>query len=216
MISPKRYWNTKHPKEPIIYGGRSLKTKNDRIDIDVRRMIWHEDVVIKKVVEKESLKKESFDETAWTCQKYVVKNMKYTDDKKTANMDEFWQFPNESLVTFQGDCEDGAILMASLMLNAGIPDWRVRVSAGMVSVGKGAATGGHAYVTYCRESDNNWVVLDWCYYEDSSTSVDKKPIFKDKKRYKEIWFSWNHVYSWSHKTIDVVEKLEDLIDDGKE
>lgn len=211
MKSAKRYWNTKHPKEPIVYGGRSLKKKNDRIDIDVRRMVWHDDVVIKKVVDKEKLVKDTSDATAWACQKFIKKKMKYVEDKKTANMNEYWQFPNESLVTFKGDCEDGAILMASLMLNAGIPDWRVRVAAGMVKVGKGAATGGHAYVTYCRESDNNWVVLDWCYYEDSRVNIAKKPLFKNKKRYKEIWFSWNHIYSWSHKHFDVIGKLEDLV-----
>lgn len=208
MVSAKRYWNNKHPKHPIIYNGRGIRGQIRPLAVDVRRMVWHQDEILKQCVNSNGLKKKTHDATAHACQKYIVQNYKYVSDKISADMDEFWQFPNETLATMQGDCEDCSILMASLMLNAGIPDWRVRVTAGLVQTAATASTGGHAYVTYCRESDNNWVVLDWCYFEDSRTPVAKKARFSHKKKYKDIWFSFNHLYSWSHKKILEVNGLK--------
>jgi hypothetical protein len=51
--------------------------------------------------------------------------------------------------------------MANIMLRSGIPYYRIRLNAGNVN------GGGHAYVTYCRETDNQFVVLDWCYYPNN-------------------------------------------------
>lgn len=207
MPSAKNYWNNKHPKAPVVYAGRGLKTDTKRIEIDVRRMVWADDVILQKFVAKRRLRRKTDDQTALACQRQVVRMLTYTGDLKTSHMNEFWQFPNETIVSHTGDCEDGAILMASLMLNAGIAPWRVRVAAGLVQAGKAAETGGHAYVTYCRESDNNWVVLDWCYLEDSRVPIAKKPILNERPRYKEVWFSFNHLYSWSHKKFTRVEHL---------
>ena len=191
------YWNNKHPKRSIIYQGRAIRGYDKRIPIDVRNMIFEDDDLLKGVTKGFSGR--SNDELAWSCQRWIVRNIRYVGDKEKTGIEECWQYPNETLVTLTGDCEDGAILMASLMLNCGIPSWRVRVTAGLVKSGKGAETGGHAYVTYCRESDNNWVILDWCYYEDSARSIKDKPIFNKVSMYKEIWFSFNNLYSWSNK-----------------
>lgn len=110
------------------------------------------------------------------------------------------------LITRQ--CEDGSILMASLMLNAEIPNWRVRVTAGLVESGIKAELGGHAYVTYCREVDNQWVVLDWCYREDSMIAINGKPIIKNRPEYKQVWFSFNNKYAWSHTEYGIIQSLK--------
>ena len=107
------------------------------------------------------------------------------------------------------NCEDGAILMASLMLNAGITPWRVRVTAGSVQPSPTAKMGGHAYVTYCREHDNNWVILDWCYYADSRVPVQDKPYAKLVATYKDIWFSFNNTFSWAHKEYDIIKDIKE-------
>lgn len=219
MIKSKRgqdmnvelYWNDKHPKGPVVYNGRAIRGYSKRIPVDVRSMIFEDDHVLKHITDKLDLKERSNDEKALICQQWAVKHIKYVGDKKSTGLDECWQYPNETAYTHKGDCEDGAILIASLMLNAGVPAWRVRCTAGLVSSGKGAATGGHAYVTYCREEDNNWVVLDWCYLEDSKVPVRDKPLFKDKPNYKEVWFSFNHIYSWTHKGYVEFKDIKEIV-----
>lgn len=201
----KDYWNDKHPKEPIIYAGRAIRGHSERINVDVRNMIWADDRILQGLV---TGLKGNHDQKAHWCQNWVTGHISYVGDKKNAGIEECWQFPNETLITNKGDCEDGAILIASMMLNAGIPSWRVRVTAGLVKAGKAAETGGHAYVTYCRESDNNWVVLDWCYLPDTALRVEEKPLLKDKKEYKEIWFSFNNEYSWAHKSFGVIKGVK--------
>ena len=112
---------------------------------------------------------------------------------------EYWQFPFETLSCNVGDCEDGALLIASLAINSGVvPAFRIRVVAGMVQPEPTAPQGGHAYISYLRESDNQWVVVDWCYYEDSAIPVPQKQILKNNVVYKDVWFSFNHLHSWSN------------------
>lgn len=193
------YWNNKHPRMPIIYNGRGIRNYNKRLDIDVRNMIWDDDYILSDAVDKYNIRQDSADETAWAAQRFICKILNYVGDEENSKIIECWQFPNETLITKCGDCEDGSLLMASLMLNAGIPAWRVRVTAGLVKAGNAAETGGHCYVTYCRETDNNWIILDWCYYPDPARPVNLKPLAKDIDNYKEIWFSFNSKYSWSHK-----------------
>ena len=202
------YWNNKHPKEKIIYDGRGMRNYNKRIDIDVRQMVWEDDYILQGIVKKSNLVKETMDLTAHACQRYVCRHLRYIGDEKSSKLEECWQFPNETVLLKTGDCEDGAILMASLMLNAGIPSWRVRVTAGMVQEAPTAEAGGHAYVTYCREQDNNWVILDWCYFADSKISVSNKPLANKVKYYKDIWFSFNNLFSWSHKRYGVIKSIK--------
>lgn len=91
-------------------------------------------------------------------------------------------------------CEDGAILMANIMLKSGVPYWRIRLNAGDVQ------GGGHAYVTYLREKDNKWYVLDWCYWYGDS--VNFKKTWKDAKKYFGIWFSWSSKYGFMKDELD--------------
>jgi len=96
------------------------------------------------------------------------------------------------IITHQ--CEDGAILMANMMLKSGIPYWRIRLNGGDV---KG---GGHAYVTYLREKDNKFYVLDWCYWPNESINFGQP--WADAKNYFGIWFSWNKKYGFIKDTLD--------------
>jgi len=88
-------------------------------------------------------------------------------------------------------CEDGAILIKSLSLVAGIPDWKVKVNAGHV---KG---GGHAYCTYIRDNDTQ-CIMDWCYWPNRK-QVNDRPKLEDEKNYYEIWFSFNREYTFAPK-----------------
>lgn len=138
---------------------------------------------LKGLTNKTSITGTSNDKVAQNALKYVRKHITYTSDVK----DE-WQYAQETLERGKGDCEDGAILMYHLMVDNGVPSWRIRLNAGDV---KG---GGHAYITYCREKDNRWVVLDWCYWYSESVGMNNN--WGLAKNYYGIWFSWNSDYVW--------------------
>lgn len=185
----EQYWNNRYPKKVIIYAGRTFpKDPNMRYGIDVRYFFTISQPLY-ELVKANKLDIGTSDEKALKCLKWVHKNFKYVSDKTAYGSAEYWAFPCESLYTKIGDCDDGAILLANLMLHAGIPYWRIRLNAGDV---KG---GGHCYVTYCRETDNQFVVLDWCYWYNDKP-VSERPLHKDEQDYYGIWFSWNQLYSF--------------------
>ena len=86
---------------------------------------------------------------------HISSQIKYLQEMKKDNrVVDNWQSPEETEMMKKGDCEDGAILIANMMLMSGVPYWRIRLNAGDVQ------GGGHAWVTYLRESDNQWIILD--------------------------------------------------------
>lgn len=204
----ENYWNNKHPKVPIIYGGRAIPNRIGNISIDVRKMFWSEDYMLADVIAKNNLNGETMDATVERCQKYIVNNYQYVSDIDNHKYNEYWQLCNETLYLKAGDCEDGAILLASLAASACSSSflWRIRVNAGWALDNNGIKTG-HAYVTYCREKDNNWVICDWCYRQDSDISISDKPLAKNNYNYQDIWFSFNSKYSFSNKKYDVFEDI---------
>ncbi|MFZ5988264.1 MAG: LAGLIDADG family homing endonuclease, partial [Bacillota bacterium] len=96
-------------------------------------------------------------------------------------------------------CEDGALLLISLMLISGIPSYKVKLCAGYVAVN--GKKEGHAYVIYLAD-DTQWYSLDWCYWYNESIKNFKNVPHKDNINYKEIWWTANNEYTWSqHDTI---------------
>lgn len=187
--SKERYYNDKYPKKDITYYGRVVPKTKNRVKIDVRNFFNEYDSEIRKIVEKLRMVRLSDDGKALKCLLWVIKNIKYVGDRDKGHKD-FWQFGFETLHYRTGDCEDGAILLANMLLIAGVPYWKIRLSIGNVT------GGAHGYLTYyCVEKDK-WVVLDWCYW------VNKKKIkyrkdYKDEGNYHGVWFSWNQKYSFS-------------------
>ncbi len=185
----EEYWNSKYPKKVIKYSGRVFPSNpKSSYSIDVRYFFTCSRPLI-ELVESNKLNTGSYDERALKCLKWVRANIKYASDQSTFGAGEYWSFPPETLYTKKGDCDSGAILLANLMMAAKVPYWRIRLNAGSV---KG---GGHAYVTYCRESDNKFVVMDWCYWYNSKQPADRK-LHSEKKDYYGIWFSWNRQFAF--------------------
>jgi hypothetical protein len=212
IIYDKDYWMNKHPKVEQTYDGRPLPVVGTNFPIDVRHFAWDNDLIIKKILKANNLIKNSNDDTASAIQKFVVELLTYVGDDIQLKASEYWMYAGETLQLRSGDCEDGAILITSMLLNA-LPDehkWRVRVTAGFVQSAPTAPQGGHAYCTYCRCSDNQWVALDWCYYEDSSVPVSKKPLIKNVSFYKDAWFSFNHECAWANTTFEMAGRVKDL------
>jgi len=204
----EEYWNNKHPKTDIVYGGRIAPNHQEKLLLDVRKFIWVDDCILKKFVIAQKIDNLTNDEKALFWQKYVVQNYKYISDEEDFRYNEYWQFVFESFYYRHGDCEDMAILTTSLMIGSGIPQFRVRCNAGYVLDQNGQQQG-HCYTSYCRETDNNFVILDWCFLEDSNILISEKKLAKNNDRYKDLWFSFNNLYSWSYKSYDIFEDIND-------
>lgn len=206
-------WNNKWKQSPVIYTGRTRKTEANlnsdstrQTKVDVRVFVCSNDSLLSNIILSNKLKvlnKKTnlldYDATALKIQQWVCSNIMYVSDDSQFQSYEYWQFPFETLETKSGDCEDGAILMASLMITAGIPRFRVKVAAGTVD------GGGHAWCLYLA-SDNNWRIMDWCYWQDSATPVLEKPLAKNggvNNHYKTTWFTFNNEFSWSDNEIEL-------------
>lgn len=82
----------------------------------------------------------------------VAANLVYAEES-----DDVWTCALGTYYRGSGDCEDGAILLHGLLLAAGLEPGRLITAFGRV----GTDRQGHAWLTYRRECDGNWVVLDW-------------------------------------------------------
>ncbi len=58
---------------------------------------------------------------------YVNGRITYVSDLDNFGKKDYWQYPRETLESGKGDCEDMALLLASLLMEAGIDDVRVVV-----------------------------------------------------------------------------------------
>jgi hypothetical protein len=119
---------------------------------------------------------------------WVQENFKYVSDKENYNRDEYWAIPTMSIKRLKGDCEDGAFLIHSMMLNAGIDPKRIRTYGGAVKINsKTAPFGGHGWTAFKRAKDGKWVALDWCYYPNWKGIAKRQPLSKNMK-YMDDWF----------------------------
>ena len=113
----------------------------------------------------------TFDLRAWMIWKYVAKAIEYIEDKNACGIDDFWQFPEETLTLKKGDCEDASFLLATLLLATGISEQCVRVILGKVITEVGNF--GHAWVVYQNESGV------WCLLEATLDSVPESLVPAD-------------------------------------
>jgi hypothetical protein len=230
--------------------GQSPTWNYEQIPVDVKAFILDNDSVMKYVLKTYNLIKETYDETMLAIQDFVCNKtmesfyaggnykiakfnsdnykktrfvLTYTSDSyydEATQTSEFWKFPFETIQAGKGDCEDGAILIASLAINAGIPAYRVKVASGFVSnrqyledggfnVESNLSEGGHAYCIYLA-SDNEWRCMDWCFYADPGTPILQKPLAKNGgfgNCYGDVWFTFNNKYSWNQTNLDIVGQI---------
>jgi predicted transglutaminase-like cysteine proteinase len=134
---------------------------------------------------------DSNDTKMYKIEQWVQDNITYVSDTENYGLDELWAYPTMTIKKKTGDCEDGAFLMHSLALAAGIPYDRLRTYGGLVYADSyGLSTGGHAWTSYKRETDNEWVICDWCYWADDVAIADKDSMSEDL-RYIDDYFYVN-------------------------
>ncbi len=187
------YLNDKYLlRDKVIYIAR------EGMRYDVRHFIYADDAMLQEVVESEFLEGDTYDETAYNCMCWVQDNISYSHDPQFTQKKEEWLFPTETLQTGQGDCEDGANLVISLMRNAGIPAYKVRNACGLVEArSRPDGVGGHSWPIYLRETDDEWVILDWCYRASKKPIEDRLPAH-ERSDYIEMEFTFNDRHSWVH------------------
>ena len=178
-------WNTRRPHtESFRYPARTLLNKSDLLKIDPRVFFTIADGSLPKIGG------DNIDEVAYKSLQWVHRNIKYTSDISQFKHKEEWLFSHETLLLRKGDCDDGAILMANMMIRSGIPYWRVRLNAGSV---KG---GGHCWVTYLSQKDE-WLILDWCYNYKT-----RGQLWSKAENYFKIWFSFNQKFLFAADMLD--------------
>jgi len=137
----------------------------------------------------------AFDLRAWKIWDYVANCVQYITDKKSFGLEDFWLFPEETLVLHKGDCEDSSFLLATLLLASGISEHCVRVVLGRVSTPDGAY--GHAWVVYQNELGR------WCLMESTLDAVPSQltpadPFIVPGNEYQyQPQFCFNASHLWS-------------------
>jgi hypothetical protein len=101
----------------------------------------------------------TFDQRAHRVWDYVARHIRYNFDKDRQGYEDFWLFPDETLSLGIGDCEDSAILLAALLLAAGISPFCVRVILGKMYDANGVLLGQHAWTVY-QDEGGVWRLLE--------------------------------------------------------
>jgi len=199
----RNYYNEKYPITPTFYSGRVLPNSEKRIKVDVkvdvRDFFTLNDESLSLIVKSLKMTKMTDNQKALTCLKWVIEHVAYVSDNSRYGVPEYWCFPFETINTDNGkmfgDCEDGSILLANLMILAGIPNWKVRINCGYVLSPQKKTLEGHAYTCFFDEDKESWVILDWCYYANL-LPISKRKEYKKESMYKGVWFSFNNKYSF--------------------
>ena len=136
-------------------------------------------------------KDDSNDEKMYKIEQWVIENFDYEYDIKNYGEDEHWATPSETLRKGKGDCEDGAFLIHSLGLNAGVPYDRLRTYGGLViyeNENGGIESGGHAWTSYKSEEDNKWRVLDFSFFPTDKPINERQGMTEDMKYFDDYFF----------------------------
>lgn len=141
---------------------------------------------------------------------WVQNNIKYVSDiKGRLKQIEDWQ---DAIITFsikQGDCEDGAILTATMLEMGSINPNQIRLVTGDVykenstmnrhAINSGLEIGefvpdteGHCWCEYLCAFDAVPRIIDWCYWSNRKT-IKNRPFYTMEKKYFTEWFSFNSI-----------------------
>jgi hypothetical protein len=146
------YRDTRLPNKRFVIGAPLTPVSSD-----IREWLRHRDdkVLLDTLAAIPGMPKDfswgSFDRRAWLVWDHVARRIRYNFDKDRQGYDDFWLFPDETLSLTIGDCEDSAILLAALLIAAGISSYCVRVVLGQFYDAHGTLLGAHAWTVYQDE-----------------------------------------------------------------
>lgn len=223
-ISQSSKWNWDGERivhDSIVPSSRPpIGHKDGNYDIDVREFLITErnvvmrrtlEVDIKKFIAKlpgaswdlfRSRDTGSFDFRAQIISEFVSGKIEYL---QSDGLDP-WQFPEETLTLKSGDCEDRALLIASLLLASGISSFNVRVALGKfrVSIKGKEQDFDHVWVMYKSEA-GNWQVIEPAHAKKIRTQIDVKKEMPEQAEYVPLYL-FNDVHLWQVQQPSVYKK----------
>ena len=213
-VEKENQWNDRHPKVDIQHTQRTVKRKNGTVSVgvDLKLFVEPRDYHVQKWCDDLRLKPSHFDSIgalALALYKLDRVDFSYVYDSVQHGINEMWLFPYELEALKKGDCEDYAHRLASRLIAAGVPRFRVRVVCGHTWTGIGHST------VYVLDDD----LQTWRHFNSTSPLDWFNPAFKKKLSkvenlsempmsndptdvlglgIKSVWFSFNNQFSW-HK-----------------
>jgi hypothetical protein len=196
----KKYWDNRKPKANITYAGRVVPTMDIPVELDVTLLITptdfeiHDDIKKNKLYVKDPLKCNA---NILKIYKHIQKSYyEYAFDDKQFGLPELWLYPYETRETQRGDCDDWGITIASYLIAAGVPNWRVRIVCGTTWTGDGHLT------VYTLADDlkswhhiNSTTPIEWI-KQKKLTDMPKSNDSNDEIGIKDVWFSFNNYGAW--------------------
>ena len=217
--------------DPVIPKTRKVIGSDTQYDIDVREFMTSVDnAVVKRTLDKikekitlaehrelfSARKEGAFDFKILVLKEYISDEIEYVDKNRAFDN---WMFPDETITLKKGDCEDRAILLASLMLASGISSYNVRLCFGKISEIETGKTFDHVWVMYKNESGI------WQLIEPASNSKRNKGKFtkqaKTLETGKAVAFDYtpyylsNNVHMWEVRHSENEKKFADYISGRK-
>jgi len=201
----EKYWNEKRPFADVKYAGRYLPmSKTKKISIPVQLYVTPNDTKIIKDLKQNNL----IIKNQTSCNKDIIKIYQHTRnkpsnpyrycyDKDNVGVPELWFFPFELRFAKKGDCDDYGNELASYLIAAGVPRFRVRCVVGNTWSGSG-----HHTVYVLADDNKNWYHLN---STSSFRSINGKRLIdfpkandkKDSIGIRDVWFSFNDKYAWN-------------------
>ena len=211
---------------PIIPASRYVPGTKKKYFVDIREFLTSENnAVMKQAIESIrgnlpasekalflSHEKGSFDFRLRKVTSFISKNVKYKTS--TRNMDA-WMFPEETLASSGGDCEDRAFLLASMLISSGISSYMVRVALGKIYRQSRKESFDHVWVMYKNES-GLWMLIEPQLYSDRAQK-HRTLLLKGKKRIPAEtieyipYFVFNGDHMWGIKNNVIKTSFENYL-----
>lgn len=205
----KQAWESGLKSTTILYNCRGKGNTDIR---KVYNVTAEGEVELDKVVHKQGWEDLSNDEAILEIAEYVNRRIKYRHDKFNYGAVEYWADPYTLWKKRSDDCDGYATLITKLGWMAGIPRFRLRLVAGYVDDGRNTE-GGHAWVMYLREQDNQWYVIEGSYKSrDAFRRYSEHIDYSGARDYKNIWWWTTDEESYARHPL----VLKRRVDDGQE
>lgn len=193
-------WNSKHSRKGVkyrrpVWSGDELGSYNVPVvnfitphDPEIENALLDEGLSIDNPLEANEIIPEIYH--------LAKEHYDYEYDSHNLGWVEFWQFPFETRIN-DGDCEDWAHVIASFLIAAGLPSFRVRVVAGGTL---DEDYGGHSTVYVLADDMETWYHLNSTSPEQHHDNLTEYPEWGVNEGLNidpnDVWVAFNDKNSW--------------------
>jgi len=197
----KNYWNTKHEIRNYTARSGHLIGTNYSAHKPVQLLITPNDpIIVKDVKDNDLLVQDGSccDQSIFKIYNHTrtkkINPYNYDSDTEVTGLAEYWMEPWELRQFGKGDCDDWASELASYLICAGVPNWRVRIV-----IGKTFGGIGHATVYVLKDDMKTWRHINSTGWAVRSGEMSLDNTVFDLERglaIETVWFSFNNEFSW--------------------